>query len=107
MSKSVGKSVTRVDAYEKARGTKAARRVMLEAIRKELEGPFKEYADKNEVCLQMAHTCVDQELIMDWESKIREEFPELELEAAPLPLCTACHIGANGLGIGITRRIRS
>ncbi len=97
----------KLDAYEKARGMKSARRIMLKAVRGELEGQFKEYADRGEVCLQMAHTCVDQELITDWESKIREEFPELELEAAPLPLCTACHIGANGLGIGITRRIRS
>jgi DegV family protein with EDD domain len=96
----------RLDAYEKARGTKAARRVMLEAIRKELEGPFKEYADKNEVCLQMAHTCMKEELIAEWETKIREEFPDLKLETAPLPLCIACHIGPDGFGIGITRRIR-
>lgn len=96
----------RLDAYEKARGAKAAKRIMLQAVRKELEGPFKQYAEKNEVCIQMAHTCMDEEMTAEWETKIREEFPNLRLDAAPLPLCTACHIGPDGLGIGITRRIR-
>ena len=96
----------KLDSYEKARGMKAARRIMLQAIRGELEGPFKPYAEQDEVCLQMAHTCMDEELVREWEEKIREEFPDLKLDAAPLPLCTACHIGPNGLGIGITRRIR-
>jgi len=96
----------KLDAYEKARGMKAARRIMLQAIRKELEGQFKQYAEQDEVCLQMAHTCMDEAMIKEWEEKIREEFPGLKLYAAPLPLCTACHIGPNGLGIGITRRIR-
>lgn len=96
----------KLDAYEKARGMKAARRIMLQAIRGELEGQFKQYAERDEVCLQMAHTCTDEKLVREWEDKIREEFPNLRLDAAPLPLCTACHIGPNGLGIGITRRIR-
>lgn len=96
----------RLDAYEKARGAKAARRIMLRAVRGELEGPLKQYAERNEVCIQMAHTCMDEELTAEWETKIREEFPNLRLDTAPLPLCTACHIGPDGLGIGITRRIR-
>ena len=96
----------KLDAYEKARGMKAARRIMLTAIRGELEGQFKQYVERGEVCLQMAHSCIDEELIADWENKIREEFPNLKLYAAPLPLCTACHIGPNGLGLGITRRLR-
>lgn len=96
----------KLDSYEKARGMKAARRIMLQAIRGELEGPFKQFAEQDEVCLQMAHTCMDEELVGEWEEKIRKEFPDLKLDAAPLPLCTACHIGPNGLGIGITRRIR-
>lgn len=96
----------RLDAFGKARGTKAARRIMLEAIRKELEGPFKEYADQNEVSLQMAHTCMDEGLIAEWETKIREEFPNLKLYTARLPLCIACHIGPGGFGIGITRQLR-
>lgn len=96
----------RLDAYEKARGAKAARRIMLQAVREELEGPFRQYAEKNEVCIQMAHTCLDEELIAEWESQIREAFPNMRLDTAPLPLCTACHIGPNGLGIGITRKLR-
>lgn len=96
----------KLDAYEKARGMKAAKRIMLTAIREEMKGQFKQYVERGEVCLQMAHSCIEEELIMDWENKIREEFPELKLHAAPLPLCTACHIGPNGLGIGITRRLR-
>ena len=79
---------------------------MLQAVRQELEGEFKAYAGKGEVCLQMAHTCTEDTSAEEWEAKIREEFPDLKLYAAPLPLCTACHIGPNGLGIGITRRLR-
>ncbi len=97
----------KLDALEKARGMKAAKRIMLQAVRGELEGAFKEYADQGEVCLQMAHSCMDEEVIGDWEERIRKEFPDLKLYAAPLPLCLACHIGPDGLGIGITRRLRN
>ena len=96
----------KLDAYEKARGMKAAKRIMLQAVHRELEGPFKQAAEKDEICIQMAHTCVDTSQAEEWEERIREEFPDLRLEAAPLPLCTACHIGPDGLGIGITRRLR-
>ena len=96
----------KLDAYEKARGMKGARRIMLQAIRRELEGYFKEYAERGEVCLQMAHTCADEEAAAEWEARIRDEFPDLALYSAKLPLCTACHIGPDGLGVGITRRIR-
>lgn len=96
----------RLDAYEKARGTKAARRVIVEAVHRELDGAFRQYAERGEVCLQLAHTCMDEAVVAEWEAKIREEFSGLELYTAPLPLCTACHIGPNGLGIGITRRLR-
>ena len=96
----------KLDSYEKARGMKGARRIMLQAIRGELEGSFKEYAQRGEVCLQMAHTCADEEMAAEWEARIRDEFPDLALYSARLPLCTACHIGPDGLGVGITRRIR-
>lgn len=96
----------RLDAYEKARGAKAARRILMKAIRDELEGSFKGYAEKGEVCLQMAHSCMEKELVAEWESAMREEFPEFKLQTAELPLCLSCHIGPNGFGVGITRRIR-
>ena len=96
----------RLDAYEKVRGTKAARRVIVEAVHKELAGAFKEYAQKGEVCLQLAHTFMDEAVVVEWEAKLREEFPAFKLYTARLPLCTACHIGPDGLGIGITRRLR-
>lgn len=96
----------RLDAYEKARGAKAAKRIMLQAVRRELEGPFEQCAERGEVCLQMAHTCMDGEVVAEWEAKIREEFPGLELYVSSLPLCVACHVGPDALGIGITRMIR-
>ena len=95
-----------LDAYEKVRGTKAARRVIVEAVHRELAGAFRQYAEQGEVCLQLAHTCMEEEMVAEWEAKMREEFPSLKLYTSPLPLCTACHIGPNGLGIGITRRLR-
>lgn len=96
----------KLDACEKARGAKTAKRIMLQAVRGELEGPFRQYVERNEVCLQMAHTCMDEGTVAEWESKIREEFPGLKLYASPLPLCLACHIGPDALGIGVTRMIR-
>ena len=95
----------RLDAYEKARGAKAAKRILMKAIRDELEGSFKEYAAKGEVCLQMAHSCMEEELIAEWGNTIREEYPDMELYVDRLPLCLSCHIGPNGFGVGITRRV--
>lgn len=97
----------RLDAYEKARGMKAARRIMLQAVRTEIEDSFREYVEKGEVCLQMAHSCMEEEMIAEWTEKIREEFPGWELLTARLPLCLSCHVGPNGFGVAVTRRIRT
>ncbi len=96
----------KLDAYEKARGMKAAKRMMLQAVHRELENEFKAFLDKDEICLQMAHSCPNDTITSEWEKQIREEFPNLKLCADSLPLCTVCHIGPGGLGIAVTRRLR-
>ena len=44
----------KLDAFSKARGKKQAKRTMIQAIRKDLEGRFKEQTEKGLMCLEAA-----------------------------------------------------
>ena len=93
----------KLDAYEKVRGMKAGRRVMIAAIRKEIEENFREELEKGQLCIHMAHSSMDEETVAEWKAQIEEAFPELPLHADMLTLSLSCHIGPGGLGIAVSK----
>ncbi len=95
----------KLDAYAKARGMKSARRLMLQAIHEEIEEKYAEDYRQGNLCMQVAYTELDKDIIESWKKQIQEEFPELKLYGDPLPLCTACHIGPGALGVAVTKHI--
>lgn len=90
----------KLDAYAKARGTKSARKIMLEAMRRDIEERFA----GEEVHLMIAHTC-EGDSASDWISDVKEQFPDYPLIADRLSLSVSCHIGHGALAIACSKKI--
>ena len=55
----------KLDAYKKVRGVKAAKKNMLEAMKKDVEGRFSDYVTKGQLKLHVAYT-TDEETARQW-----------------------------------------
>ena len=88
----------KLDAFSKARGWKTAKKTMLNAIEKDLNGRFADVKD------QMAYTCSKEEA-QEWKAEIEERFPGYEIMEGPLSLSVACHIGPGALAITCMKRL--
>lgn len=84
----------KLDAFKKVRGQKKAQTVLLEAIKKDLEGQF----SGENVVIQTAYAG-DDETGERWNQTVREYFPERTVESHVLPLSISCHTGPGTLGI--------
>ncbi len=95
----------KLDAYSKVRGKKPAKKVMLKAMRQDMETRFPEYFAKGEMCLQGAYSGNPEEA-EEWRKEILEAFPEVsEVHMDPLSLSVSCHIGYGALAIATSRRV--
>ncbi len=94
-----------LETYKKCRGMHQARKAMIEAMRQEFDGEFKDEYEKNEVYLLMASSA-DPDTTAEWRKEVTEAFPNLPLVEAPLSLGLSCHIGPGGLGIGCSCKPR-
>lgn len=94
----------KLDAYSKVRGKKQAKRVMLKAMKEDMDTRFAEYVKKGEMCLQMAYTG-NQEEAEEFKKEVQEKFPELEIHMDPLSLSVACHIGHGALAVACSKKV--
>lgn len=94
----------KLDAYAKARGMKAAKKTMLEAIKKDWTTRFKEYADKNELVLMYSYSGNPEEALQ-WKQEIEEAFPGINVTGDPLSLSVSCHIGKGALAVACARKV--
>ena len=92
----------KLDAFSKARGWKTAKKTMLNAIEKDLNGRFADV--KDQMALGMAYTCSKEEA-QEWKAEIEERFPGYEIMERPLSLSVACHIGPGALAITCMKRL--
>lgn len=90
----------KLDAYAKVRGWKQARKVMLEAMEKDLSQRF---AGKQMV-LCIAYTCSAEEAEI-WKKKVEDQFPGYKIEMDPLSLSVACHIGPGSMAIATAKQV--
>lgn len=94
----------KLDAFSKCRGMKKALKIMMDALRDNLNGRYRPYVEAGEVYLQIAHTnCLDRAL--ELKARMEKEFPEFEIFLTDLPLEIACHVGPNALGVACMRRV--
>ena len=97
----------KLDAFAKARNIKAAKSLMVNAIKKDIANNLGELpaADsENAPWLAIAHTKNTEEAEA-WREELAEEFPGYEIHIDPLSLSVACHIGPGSLALTWTKRI--
>ncbi len=94
-----------LDTFKKCRGFANARKVMIEAMRHDLETTFREWYEKGEVYLLAASSSA-KEVTKEWIAEIADAFPGMEVMCDDLSLGVSCHIGQGGLGIGCSCRPR-
>ena len=92
----------KLDSFAKVRGMKAAQDTMIEALKTELEGPFKRLRKEGKVALGIAYTG-DKSITKEIEKRMEEEFSDLDIVKNPLSLSVACHTGEGALGVGCFR----
>lgn len=88
-----------LDQYAKVRKMSAATATMIEAVKRDLQTHFKEFADAGKMTIAVAHTdCFDE--AEKFKSQIATEFPNVEFSfISPLSLSVASHIGPGALAI--------
>lgn len=94
----------KLDAYSKVRGKKQAKRVMLKAMKEDMDTRFAEYVKKGQMCLQMAYTG-NREEAEEFKKEVQEMFPDFEIHMDPLSLSVACHIGHGALAVACSKKV--
>ena len=88
----------KLDAYAKSRGKMKAKKIMLEAIHKDIENRFSEEWKEGRITIQAAYAGNPEEAA-EWKKEIEEEFPGMDVHMDPLSLSVSCHIGYGALAI--------
>ena len=95
--------VSTLDSYKNCHGFVKAKKAMLEAVQNDLQTTFKAQADNGEIYLLAAGSAT-KEATEEWIREIRAAFPGMDVMYDDLTLGLSCHIGAGGLGIGLSCR---
>ena len=94
-----------LDSFGKARTVNAAKKIMFNALREDVLNKFGGGQEGNEVLLQIAHTCKDEEA-----EKLKEELQSIaggySIHLDHLPLSIACHVGPGALGVGCIKKLK-
>ncbi len=94
-------SSEKLDSVAKTRGWKAAKKTMLETVKKDLE---EKYAGE-EMTLYIASSC-DEETTNAWKEEVENYFSGKEVRAEYLSLSVTCHTGSGALGVGYAKIVR-
>ncbi|WP_455715046.1 DegV family protein [Anaerosporobacter sp.] len=93
----------KLDAYSKSRGKKQAKKVMIEAMRKDMEERFGCTEDNQNIHLQASYAGNEEEALL-WKEELENEFPGYKIHMDPLSLSIACHIGYGALAIACSKK---
>ena len=95
----------KLDAYKKVRGVKAAKKNMLEAMKKDVEGRFSDYVTKGQLKLHVAYT-TDEETAKQWKEEVQNMFPDISITRMdPLSFSVTCHTGPGVLAIAASHAL--
>ena len=93
----------KLDSFAKARTTKQAKSMMIEALKKDFAERFNDPEGKN-LYLQMAYT-LDKEAAEAFKVEVAEAFPGMDIVMDPLSLSVSCHIGPGALAIACSKKV--
>ena len=95
----------KLDAYKKVRGVKAAKKNMLEAMKKDVEGRFSDYVTKGQLKLHVAYN-TDEETAKQWKEEVQNMFPDIAITRMdPLSFSVTCHTGPGVLAIAASHAL--
>ena len=95
----------KLDAYKKVRGMKAAKKNMLDAMKKDVVGSFADYVEKGQLKLHVAYT-TDEETAKQWMEEVQNAFPDLTITRMdPLSFSITCHTGPGVLAIAASHAL--
>jgi len=89
-----------LESHSKCRGSKKAKRMLIDEVKKDIETRFSDYSD-DELHLLIASSA-DEETTAKWVEQVQEAFPGKEILCDYLSLGISCHTGGGALGIGIS-----
>lgn len=93
----------KLDTFTKVMNEKVARARMIEATKKDLESRFKEYVDKGQMALYIAHTNCPEKAEA-FAELVKAEIPNVPVTMVdPLSLSVACHIGSGSIALAMAR----
>ena len=93
----------KLDSYAKARTMNQAKRLMIDALKKDIDDLFD--GNTREVHLDIAYT-KNREAAMEMKQQMEEAFEGCEVSIInPLSLSIACHTGEGALGIACTKKL--
>ncbi|MBE5968985.1 MAG: DegV family protein [Lachnospiraceae bacterium] len=93
----------KLDSFAKARNMKAARQIMIDAMKEDFEKRFGGI-DKHKVTLCIAYT-KDRALAEDFKKEVEPHFPGYDIHIDPLSLSVSCHIGPGALALACSQYV--
>lgn len=94
-----------LDTYEKCRGEHKAKRVMIQAMKEDMENRFIELVKKGEMTLWYSYCGVEKDKLEEWVKMIEEAFPDFEVKGRELTISIATHIGPGALAIACAHKL--
>ena len=94
----------KLDAFEKVRGVKQAKKVMLKAMKKDMDKRFSKERAAGIMALEVAYSNINEELLNGWIAEVQEAFPDMPVYADKLSLSVACHTGPGVLAIACAKK---
>lgn len=94
----------KLDSFEKTRTIAKAEKIMLEALKKDINERIDPAGKGENIQLFVAYT-YDRTITENIISSLKETFPNHEIICNPLSLSVSCHIGPNAFGIGVAKKI--
>lgn len=93
----------KLDSFAKARTTKQAKSMMIDAMKKDFTERFDDAEGKN-MHLEVAYT-YDLEAAEAFKAEVQEAFSGMDIVMNPLSLSVSCHIGPGALAIACSKKI--
>ena len=94
----------KLDSFYKARTMNQAKKVMIDAIKSDIETRFGGM-DAKDVYIDMAYTN-NREDALEFRGEVSDAFPGFEIGYLdPLSLSVGCHIGEGALAVAVTRKL--
>lgn len=89
----------KIDLFTTCRTSKKAEKIMIDALKEDIENRLDVQGKGKNVEIRIAHTnCLED--AENFKIKLQEVFPEHDIKIVPLALSVACHTGEGAIGCG-------